>query len=56
MKNEMKVQTKTHAELRRKWGVRTPDELRKRSQELGGDYLIEGIMPDRPCHRLARLL
>ena len=47
MKNEMKVQTKTHAELRRKWGVRTPDELRKRSQELGGDYLIEGMMPNR---------
>ena len=45
--SEMKVRTTTHAELRRKWGVRTPDELRKRSQELGGDYLIEGIMPDR---------
>jgi KaiC/GvpD/RAD55 family RecA-like ATPase len=47
MKNEMKVQTKSHAELRRKWAVRTPDELRKRSQELGEDYLIEGIMPER---------
>ncbi len=44
MKNEMKVQANTHAELRRRWAVRTHDELGKRCKKLDTDDLIEEFL------------